>query len=111
MCSSSNRSARSTLLAASCGLPLIELASLSLSPLSSLDKRYGGQAASLKDRTLGVVHLSSTASHLLELSHMGMGFPGGSAGNESACNAGDPGLIPGWRRSPEEEIGYPLQYS
>ena len=58
-----------------------------------------------------MVHLSSTASHLLELSHMGMGFPGGSAGNESTCNAGDPGLIPGWRRSPEEEIGYPLQYS
>ena len=37
--------------------------------------------------------------------------PGGSAGKESACNAGDLGLIPGLRRSPEEEIGYPLQYS
>ena len=30
----------------------------------------------------------------------------------SACNAGDPGLIPGWRRSPGEgRVGYPLQYS
>ena len=30
---------------------------------------------------------------------------------ESACNAGDPGLIPGSGRSAGEEIGYPLQYS
>ena len=30
---------------------------------------------------------------------------------ESACNAGDPGLIPGPGRSTEEGIGYPLQYS
>ena len=39
------------------------------------------------------------------------GFPGGSEGKESACNAGDPGLIPGLRRSPREGNGYPLQYS
>ena len=32
-------------------------------------------------------------------------------GKESACNAGDPGLIPGWGRSAGEGIGYPLQYS
>ena len=30
--------------------------------------------------------------------------------NPSACNAGDPGSIPGSRRSPGEGIGYPLQY-
>ena len=30
---------------------------------------------------------------------------------ESACNAGDPGLIPGLGRSPGEVNGYPLQYS
>ena len=35
----------------------------------------------------------------------------GSAGKESACHAGDPGLIPGTGRSPGEGIGYPLQYS
>ena len=40
-----------------------------------------------------------------------MGFPGSSAGKESACNAGDPGSIPGSRRSTGEGIGYPLQYS
>ena len=34
-----------------------------------------------------------------------------SVGKESACNAGDPGLIPGSGRSPGEVIGYPLQYS
>ena len=34
-----------------------------------------------------------------------------SAGKESACNAGDPGLIPGLGRSPGEGVGYPLQYS
>ena len=39
------------------------------------------------------------------------GFPGGSAGKESACNAGDLGLIPGLGRSPGEGKGYPLQYS
>ena len=38
-------------------------------------------------------------------------FPGVSAGEESACNAGDPGLIPGLRRSPAEGNGNPLQYS
>ena len=39
------------------------------------------------------------------------GFPGSSAGKESACNAGDPGLIPGLGRPPGEGKGYPLQYS
>ena len=48
------------------------------------------------------------------------GFPGGSASKESACNAGNPGSIPGLGRSPGsipelgrspgEGIGYPLQY-
>ena len=39
------------------------------------------------------------------------GFPGGSAGIESAHNVGDLGLIPGLGRSPREGEGYPLQYS
>ena len=39
------------------------------------------------------------------------GFPGGSAGKESTCKAGDLGLIPGLGRSPGEGNGYPLQYS
>ena len=40
-----------------------------------------------------------------------MGFPCGSAGKESACNAGDLGLIPGSERSPGEGNSYPLQCS
>ena len=43
--------------------------------------------------------------------HIQLGFPGGSDGKESACNAGDPGLIPGLGRSPGEGNGYSLQYS
>ena len=39
------------------------------------------------------------------------GFPGSSAGKESACHAGDPGSIPGLGRCPGEGIGYPLQDS
>ena len=40
-----------------------------------------------------------------------MGFPGGSDGKESACNAGDLGSIPGLGGSPGEGKAYPLQYS
>ena len=40
-----------------------------------------------------------------------MGFPGGSDGKASACNAGDPGSIPGLGRSPGKGNGNPLQYS
>ena len=40
-----------------------------------------------------------------------LGFPDSSVGKESACSAGDPGLIPGLGRSAGEGIGYPLQYS
>ena len=39
------------------------------------------------------------------------GFPGSSAGKESACSAGDLGSIPGLGRSPGEGKGYLLQYS
>jgi len=40
-----------------------------------------------------------------------LGFPCGSAGKESSCNAGDLGLIPGLGRCPGEGKDYPLQYS
>ena len=39
------------------------------------------------------------------------GFPGSSAGKESACNIGDPSSIPGSGTSPGEWLGYTLQYS
>ena len=40
-----------------------------------------------------------------------VGFPDSSIGKGSACNAGNLGSIPGLRRCPGEEKGYPLQYS
>ena len=40
-----------------------------------------------------------------------IGFPHSSVIKESACNAGDPGSIPGSGRSPGEGNGNPLQYS
>ena len=40
-----------------------------------------------------------------------MGFPSGSDGKESACSAGDAGLIPGSGRSPGEGNGNLLRYS
>ena len=45
---------------------------------------------------------------MLSLLH---GFPDSSVGEESTCNAGDPGSIPGSGRSAGEGIGYPFQYS
>ena len=46
----------------------------------------------------------------MSVSHL-LGFPHGSVGKESGCNARDPGLIPGLGRSAGEGTGYPLQYS
>ena len=45
------------------------------------------------------------------LLHQYEGFPGSSAGKESTCNVGDPGLIPELGRSPGEGIDYPFQHS
>ena len=48
---------------------------------------------------------------LFNLCNTQKGFLGSSAGKESACNAGDPGSIPGSGRSPGEGHGNLLQYS
>ena len=56
--------------------------------------------------------LGSSPSMLINnVSDMSLGFPGSSAGKESACNAGDTSSIPGLGRSPGEGNSYPLQYS
>ena len=47
----------------------------------------------------------------MKLSMQSLGFPGSSDSKETACNSGDPGLIPGLGRSPGEGKGYPFQYS
>ena len=48
---------------------------------------------------------------ILVVSNFNRGFPGCSDSKESACNAGDVGLVPGLGRSPGERKGSPLQYS
>ena len=39
-----------------------------------------------------------------------LGFPDSSVGKQSTCNARDPGLVPGLRRSIGEGMGFPFQY-
>ena len=63
-----------------------------------------------KKKNVHVKWMNYTA-HKLDLNKAINGFPGSSAGKESSCNAGDPGSIPGLRRSPGEGNGCPLQYS
>ena len=46
----------------------------------------------------------------LRLGYSYMGFPGDSDSKESACNVGNPDLIPGWGRSPGEENGIHIRY-
>ena len=53
----------------------------------------------------------SKSKNIFDLLFRFLGFPGNSAGKESACNAGDPSSIPGSERSARERIGYPLLYS
>ena len=55
------------------------------------------------------LHVDSLPSELSI--YLSMGFPGGSAGEGSACNAGDLGSIPGLGRPPGEGKGYLLQCS
>ena len=47
----------------------------------------------------------------MQLVGMTWGFPGGTSGKESTCNAGDQGSVSGLGRSPGEGNGNPLQYS
>ena len=57
----------------------------------------------------GHVHFPSVEKLLNFILHIG--FPDSSVDEESTCNSGDPGLIPGSERSVGKRIGYPLQYS
>ena len=55
------------------------------------------------EKTLNLLTLLSK-----DMNQLFLGFPCGSGGKESACNAGDLGSISELGRSPEEELGYPL---
>ena len=56
-------------------------------------------------------HDWATQHSINEICFIFFGFPGGSAGKESTCNAGDLGSIPGLGRFPGEGNGNPLHYS
>ena len=58
------------------------------------------------EKTLNLLTLLSK-----DMNQLFLGFPCGSGGKESACNAGDLDSIPGLGKSPREKNSYPLQYS
>ena len=57
------------------------------------------------------VNVSLLYSFFISILNLKKDFPDSSVDKESACNAGDPGSIPGSGRTAGEGIGYPLQYS
>ena len=59
---------------------------------------------------MGIGAWLGVSYYILYTLYVYMGFPGGSDGKESTCNAGDPGSIPGLGKSPGEGNGNPLQY-
>ena len=66
----------------------------------------------LESKGLSRVFSSTTIQkHQFFGAHLSLGFPGGSEGKASACNAGDLGSISGSERSRGEGNGNPLQYS
>ena len=69
---------------------------------------YNVTLVSAVHQSESVIHIHITLLFLISFPFMS---PDSSVGKESACNAGDPGLIPGLGRSTGEGIGYPLQCS
>ena len=61
-------------------------------------------------KTLNMKSLFPRGRSLIEKEFKSLDLPGGSEGKESACNAGDPGSIPGSGKFPWEGHGTPLQY-
>ena len=85
------------------------LISLGLTGLISLQSK--GLSRVFSNATVWKHQFFDAQPSLWSNSHIHWGFPCGSVGKESTCNAGDPGLIPGSGRSPGEGIGYPLRHS
>ena len=79
-----------------------------------LDNLEGWDVAAAGERSRGRGHIDTYDWRMLSCGRSqfnAVGFPDGSDGRESACNAGDLGSIPGSGTSPGDENGYPLQYS
>jgi len=73
--------------------------------------RAGKDQLSFQSPRKGIPKECSTTTQLHSSHKLAMGFPGGSAGKEPACSAGDLSSIPGLERSVGERKDYPLQYS
>ena len=84
--------------------PPLSCLSISLTTLSLLTSWASSSFSIFRCYTVIRLSLILSFSHLIY-------FPSSSNGKESACNAGDPGSIPGSGRSPGEGNGNPLQYS
>ena len=56
------------------------------------------------------IYIYMNVIYIYDIRYIYIGFPGSSAGKESACNGGDPDLFLGSGRSPREGICYPLKY-
>ena len=84
------------------------------SPAASKVAAWGPEARSLARMTwvcfLSLLVKKAIAECLQQTSHC-VGFPDGSVGKESTCNAGIWGSIPGWGTPPGEGKGNPLHYS
>ena len=76
-------------------------------PDSSVGKNLPAMQETLVPFLVGKIHWKRDRLH----TPVFLGFPCGSAGKESTCNAGGLGLIPGLGRSPGEGKRYPLEYS
>ena len=74
-------------------------------------KSYPLQYSGLENPVNCIVHGVAKSQTGLRHFHFHLGFPCGSAGKESTCNARDMGAIPGLGRFPGEMKGYPIQYS
>ena len=72
---------------------------------------YGFTQSRTRLKQLSSSSRSSSSIRSSSSSRETLGFTGSSAGRESTCYAGDPGLIPGLGRSPGEGIGYLLWFS
>ena len=86
---------------------------VSLSPMLEIPASLPSQEPCILIPSLSSTHLSLPVClfhEYLALSHLKLGFPGGSDGKESACNMGNTGLIPGSGRSPGKGNSNILQY-
>ena len=91
-----------------CKSPTLQVDSLPAEPQGK-PKNTGMGSLSLLQQIFPTQKLNWGLLHYREILYQ-LRLPGSSVGKESACSAGDPGLIPGLVRFPGEGNGYPLKY-